>query len=124
MPDGSESWVEAIAGLPVLAERLGCPPCIQLAELIEKHHPWVGPRERAAYLRAARSAANAVKACLVEARMQSALNDYFEGKASRGTTALAELEKLIPRFDRIPLWLHSEHGHNFILEVLATLKEI
>ena len=100
MPDGSLPWSLAIAGLPGLGEWLDCPPCTGLGELVEKHQPWVGRRQRAVYQREARTVADAVKQCVFQAHARSVMEDYAEDRKepSRLTKALATLYKRTPEF--------------------------
>ena len=123
MPDGSLPWSVAIAGLPVLAEWLDCPPCEELASLIEKHQPWVGKEERSAYQRNCKSTGEAVNQCILQAHGRMAMEDYANEKTSRGTKAIAELGKRTPMFDRKPLRLRSDHIGKIILDVLLAPRE-
>jgi len=105
MPDGSLDWSVAIAGLPVLAEWLDCPPCIELAEMAERLHPWEGnilSRRRAAYRQEARSIANSVKQCVLQASAQMVMADFAEGRQSPVTLTLAAFGERVPIFDRVP----------------------
>ena len=123
MPDGSLPWSVAIAGLPVLDDWLNCPPCTELAELAEKHQPWAGRRQRAAYRREARTVAVAVTQCVLQAHARMAMDDYVQQKVSDSTRAIAELGKRIPLFDRVPLRIRSPHVGKLILDILVTPKE-
>lgn len=127
MPDGSINWSVAIAALPALGEWLNCPPCAELAELIERLRPWEGnrfSRQRANYRRESRSLAVAVKQCVLNAKARLAMGDFAANRQSPVTVAVAVLSERIPMFDRVP------RGSKFrkvdlgvtVLGILATPK--
>ena len=105
MPDSSLNWSLAIAGLPVLADWLECPPCTVLATLIEKHRPWEGnrlSRQRGAYQRETRTVSAEVRRCVDQARALIVMDDFAQKRQSPVTGALAILAERIPMFDRTP----------------------
>jgi hypothetical protein len=89
MPDGSLDWSLALAALPVLGKWLDCPPCNQLAELIEKQQPWQGRGRRAAYQRQSRQVGFAVKQCIIAAQAQTVAKDLAQNRTSPGPVLLA-----------------------------------
>lgn len=106
-PEGHPNWALALAGLPVLGVWLNCPPCNDLAALIEERRPWQGgivvrQRQRARYEREARSVAAAVKQCLISAQAQMVLSDLAKNQLAPGAVLLAALAEHIPLFDRVP----------------------
>jgi transcriptional regulator with XRE-family HTH domain len=122
MPDGSLAWSVAIAGLPVLAEWLNCPPCVELGEFVENLEPWAGRRQRTAYRREVRTTADAVQQCILRAHGRMAMEDYVSLKVSNGTKAMGELGKYVPLFDRIPLRLRSDHLGKVLLDIFVTSR--
>ena len=106
MPEGGLDWALALAGLPVLGHWLKCPPCDDLAALVEKHMPWVGAsfvrqRRRAAYAQEARPIAATVRQCIMESQADLFLNDATHSRLAPGPVLLAALADRVPVFDRV-----------------------
>ena len=130
MPDGSLPWALGIAALPVLEEWLGCPPCDELTGLIEQHQPWEGgnplarQKRRAAYQRAARTPATAVRQCIIEAQARLFILDQGQQRVSPGPVYLAALAERVPMFDRAPRGSPYRQYNlgGILLGILATPK--
>lgn len=114
LPPKALPWIDAIAGLPVLAEWLGTPECVDLADLIEQHKPWEGKRQEREYRRLAQPYVRAIEHGIVGALLVSNTSVDTLHPLS---LLLSLLAKWVPNFDHAPLLARvarMDIGHFFI----------
>ena len=104
-PTGHPNWALALAALPVIGDMLRCPPCNELAELIDKHRPWQGgmvTRQIARkYRRETRGVSDSIKQCCLVAQAKIVFGGLAMNTPTTGPKFLEGFAEHVPFFDRI-----------------------